>query len=152
VVAGGALSDNRYFADLEQLRVDPERINPWHLFLNGHATDVTAVLLVGDAQPFDLEVPAVYNTVFDDNIFEQLTRGRTPSQVRAALAARDISHVFVDWSEIDRYRSPGNYGISDFLEPHVFRQLVAAGALAELPKINDSTHGQLFRVLPSPDP
>ncbi len=152
VIAGGALGDNRYFADLEQLRVDPERVTPCHLFLNRHAADVTAVLLVGDAQPFDLEVPVVYNTVFDDSIFEQLARGRTPSQVREALAARNISHVLVDWSEIDRYRSPGNYGISDFLEPKVFRELVAAGVLEELPKINGSTRGQLFRLLPSPGP
>ena len=61
-------------------------------------------------------------------------------------------HVLVDWSEIDRYRSPGNYGISDFLEPKVFRELVAAGVLEELPKINGSTRGQLFRILPSLGP
>ena len=73
-----------------ELRVDPERISPCHLFLNRQSADVTAVLLVGDAQPFDLEVPVVYNTVFDESIFEQLARGRTPSQVREALAAQNV--------------------------------------------------------------
>jgi hypothetical protein len=148
VITGGTLGDNRYLADLDRLRVDPLRVDPWHLHLNRHAADVTGVLLVGDAQPFDLEVPARYNTVFDDSIFEQLARGRSAEEVRAALNERHISHILVAWNEIYRYRSPGNYGITDFLEPAVFDRLVAAGVLAELPPIVDKMSGQLFRVIP----
>jgi hypothetical protein len=135
--------------DLHALRVDPLRVNPWHLYFNEHAGDVTRLILVGDAQPFDLEVPVAYNTVFDDSIFESLARGRTSEEVRAALSARGISHVYVDWSEIARYRSPGNYGITDFLQPGVFAELVEAGVLKELGAREGST-GQAFRVLPKP--
>ena len=35
----------------------------------------------------------------------------------------------MSWREIDRYRSPGNYGITDFIQPQVFDDLVAAGVL-----------------------
>lgn len=149
VIAGGAVADARYLADLQTLRVDPRRVNPWHLYFNQRPGDVSGLLLVGDAQPFDLEVPVTYNTVFDASIFEELARGRTPEEVRAALAKRGISHVYVDWNELARYRSPGNYGISDFLQPKVFSDLVAAGVLEMLPP-KAGNAGQAFRVLPDP--
>jgi hypothetical protein len=131
---------------LNLLRNDPARIDPWHLDLNEHAREVTGVLLVGDAEPFDLEVPVVYNTVFDDNIFESIARGRTPDEVRKALADRNISHVYVKWSEVARYRSPGNYGFTKFVEPAVFDALVKAGVLAELPPIKDNPN-VMYRVV-----
>jgi len=145
VIAGGALGDNRYLADLTELRHDPAYVAPWHAYLNHHAQEVTGVLLVGDAQPFDLEVPAVYNTVFDSSMFEQLARERTPREVSRALGKLNISHVFVDWGEISRYRSPGNYGITEFLQPKAFQRLTETGVLVELPPLPEST-GQMFRV------
>ncbi|MBI3838189.1 MAG: glycosyltransferase family 39 protein [Planctomycetia bacterium] len=145
VIASGELSDSRYLADLDELRVDPARIDPWHRYLNERGNEVTGVLLVGDAQPFDLEVPVTYNTVFDDCIFEQIARRRTPEQVHAELAERNISHVYVAWGEIRRYRSPGNYGICDFIQPGVFEKLLSAGVLESVPSSKDDP-GQLFRV------
>lgn len=147
-ITSRAFGDNRYLADYGILRIDPLGVDPWHLVLNEHAGEVTRVLLVGDAQPFDLVVPANYNTVFDDNQFEQLARGRTPEQVRQALAEREISHVYVDWSDVARYRSPGNYGMTDFVEPSVFARLVRGGVLARLPPIAGNPN-ELYRVLPS---
>ncbi len=147
LVGGGATGDNRYLAELSALGDDPLRLAPWHRYFNDHADDVTGLLLVGDAQPFDLAVPTTYNTVFDTSIFEQLARDRTPKQVRKALVKRGISHIYVDWDEIDRYRSPGNYGITDFIQPPVFNDLVAAGVLEPLPAIEGS-RGQAFRVVP----
>ena len=149
VIAGGPIADNRYLANLNTLRIDPARVDPWHLYFNDHAEEVKGLLLVGDAQPFDLQVPTTYNTVFDDSIFEQIAKGRTPEQVRDALRRRGISHLLVAWSEIARYRSPGNYGITDFLQPRVFDRLVAAGVLEMLPPRADSS-AAAFRVLPRP--
>ncbi len=145
VIAGGPVSDNRYFMPLTVLREESVRLDPWHAYLNQHVRDVSGVLLVGDAQPFDLEVPAQYNTVFDNSIFEDLASGRTPEQVREALLARGISHVYVSWPEIERYRSPGNYGITEFLQPRIFAELVAAGVLEQLPQLADHG-GEMFRV------
>ena len=39
------------------------RVAPWHRYLNTHARD-GRVLLIGDAQVFDLEMPIVYSTCF----------------------------------------------------------------------------------------
>jgi hypothetical protein len=145
-ITSRALGDNRYLADYDRLRADPVRVNPWHRYLNEHAVAVTGVLLVGDAQPFDLEVPAIYNTTFDDSLLEQMARGRTPERLRQQLIERGISHVYVDWSEVARYRSPGNYGITKFIDPALFERLVAAGVLAKLPPLADNPN-ELYRVL-----
>jgi hypothetical protein len=146
-ITSGLIGDNRYLADLDVLARDPEHINAWHDYLNQRKSDVTGVLLVGDAQPFDLEVPAAYNTVFDDSVFEQLARGRTPAEVHRALAERRLSHILVDWAEVARYRSPGNYGFTRFVEPGIFQRLVTAGVLAEVPRMKDNP-SQLYRVTP----
>ena len=101
---------------------------------------------MGDAQPFDLVIPADYNTVFDDCVFEQIVRDHSPAEIRAELARRGISHVLVSWGEIARYRSPGNYGFTSFVEPAVFDRLVAAGVLEPIPSQRDGS-AQLFRVV-----
>lgn len=145
LIAGGPIGDNRYFAPLDELRAASVKLDPWHAYLNEHAADVQRVLLVGDAQPFDLEVPSLYNTVFDDSLFEQLAREKSPEQVRKALLDGGISHVYVHWPEIERYRSPGNYGITEFLQPRIFADLVTAGVLEPLPLLADH-RGQMFRV------
>ena len=146
MITSPLVGDNRYLADLDLLRVEAYRIDPWHLYLNEHADDVSGVLLVGDAQPFDLEVPVTYNTVFDEAVFEQLARGRTPVEVRQALRDRNISHVYVNWNEVARYRSPGNYGITKFIAPDVFDRLVDSGVLARVPPIEEGAN-ELYRVL-----
>jgi len=145
LIAGGPIGDNRYCAPLDKLRRESVQLDPWHAYLNDHADEVRRVLLVGDAQPFDLEVPSLYNTVFDDSLFEQLARDKSPEQVRMALLERGVSHVYVHWPEIERYRSPGNYGITEFLQPRIFADLVTAGVLEPLPLLADH-RGQMFRL------
>ncbi|MFV2068874.1 MAG: hypothetical protein ACC645_18060, partial [Pirellulales bacterium] len=138
---------NRFFVGYDTLRVSPERVDPWHLWLNRHVSPGHAVLAIGDAEVFDLEVPVLYNTVFDDSIFEQAFRGRTPAEFHRWLEARNVSHLFVHWGEIARYRSPGNYGFTPFVTPSRFEQLVRQGVLAPLPQ-RDGHAGQVFVVLP----
>jgi len=131
-VSSGAGGYNRYFVPLDRLRVAPERIDPWHGYVNALA-GCGRLLLVGDAEPFDLEVPVAYDTVFDDSVFEQLVAGRSGAEARRALADRGITHVLVDWGEIARYRGPGNYGFAQFVQPEVFDHLVSEGVLRPLP-------------------
>jgi len=147
LIAGGPVADSRYLVPLDQARAESiTLVDPWHAWLNEHANEVNRVLLVGDAQPFDLEIPATYNTVFDDSIFEQLARDKSPTEVQKALADRGISHIYVAWPEIERYRSPGNYGITDFLQPAIFDALVTAGVFARLPMLADD-RGEMYRVI-----
>ena len=105
----------------------PDRPRPrraGHQYLNRTIRE-DRILLVGDAQPFDLQMPVLYNTCFDDSIFEQLVKDRTAAEVRAAFAERDIRYVYVDWSEVERYRR--TYGMTEFVQPEVFKRLVRRG-------------------------
>lgn len=145
VATAGFGGYNRFFVSYARLRDDPARVNPWHRYLNQHARD-GRVLLVGDAQVFDLEMPVLYNTWLDDSLFEGLMRGRTPAEVHQALCAQGITHVLVHWGEIERYRRTG-YGRWDFAQPAVFQELVHAGALEPLPEIPGEPV-QAYRVRP----
>lgn len=128
---------NRYFVRLAKLRDDPERMPPWYEYLDHHVPPGQRVLSVGDAAVFDLRVLVLYNTVFDTCRFEQIVRDRSPDEIRRRLA--DVSHIYVNWGEIARYRSPGNYGFTDFVQPRVFDRLIAGGILdPPLDKFTDS--------------
>ncbi len=135
VTVSGAAADNRYFAPLAQLRNDPGRIGPDHALLNELFARERAsgkgkkLLAVGEAAVFDLEMPVLYATCFDDQPWEILTKGKTPAEVREALHRENIGYVYVNWLEIARYRSPGNYGFTPFVQPEQFRELVRAGTL-----------------------
>lgn len=148
--------DRRLLVSLETLRWDepaepdePSRVSLPHRYLNRNVPDGKRVLLVGDAQPFDLEVPAVYATCFDPCNFELWMRDRSAEQRRAKLARQQISHIYFDWAEIARYRSPGNYGFSDWVTRDlIWSELVQQqGLLRKVPLEMDPARGELFEVL-----
>jgi hypothetical protein len=121
---------NEWTGDLLALRKRvPRLLNPPLVQLDETLPDGARALLVGQAAVFHLNRPIVYNTVFNEETFETLTRDRTPAQVRQDLKARGITHVYIDWYEIARYRSPGNYGFTAYVTPEVFARLVAEGVL-----------------------
>ena len=123
----GPGSSNRFFVPLARLRQDPERLRPWQLWLNEQTPAGKGVLSEGDAAVFDLEMPVAYHTAFDDSPLLQLIEGKTPEECRAALA--DFAFVYVNWNEINRYRSPGNYGYTKLVQPKLFEALVQQGVL-----------------------
>ena len=43
------------------------------------------VLVVGEAAVFDLTPPVLYNTCFDECVFQRLVEGRTAQEVQAEL-------------------------------------------------------------------
>jgi hypothetical protein len=147
LLPAGLMGDNRLFADLTQLADDSLYVSPAHQYLNAHADQVSGVLLVGDAQPFDLRMLIRYNTCFDENVLEQLARNRTPDELAAELKRQKISHILVDWAEIDRYRSPGNYGFTPFIQPELFTRLRRAGVIVPVELASDDRH-MLYRVRP----
>ncbi len=111
-------------------------------WLNDHAPGGARVLAVGDAEIFGATFPVLYNTVFDRSLFEALcgeashTGPSAERPLRASTAIRDafrsagITHVYVNWSEILRYRT--TYGYTDFVTPERFQALVQGGVLAPL--------------------
>ncbi|MFP6618210.1 MAG: glycosyltransferase family 39 protein [Pirellulaceae bacterium] len=150
------LGDNRFLVRLGPLRDGPAVVGEFedsshahlHRYLNRHVPPSAGkVLLVGDAEPFDLRVPVLYNTCFDECIFERLMRGRDARQRLSALREQGITHVFVYWSLIDRYRKPGNYGFTDYVvRDLVRRELVGQGILHPLPIDMSAEEGELFEV------
>jgi hypothetical protein len=152
---GSRDQDHRYLVGLKQLRRDepaepngPSRVDRVHRYLNDTVADGDSVLLVGDAQPFDLEVPALYNTCFDDCQFELLLKGRSRAERLAAFRERRISYVYVHWSEIRRYRSPGNYGFTDYVTHDRLRELVVEqGLLRPLDLGLDPQLAEVFAVV-----
>ena len=149
ITSGIGGGDNRYLVSLELLKNDPARLAPWHAYLNTHTPPGKRVLAVGDAQMLDLKVPVLYNTVFDPSVFEAIVRDergalRPAAEIRARL--RDVAFVYVNWGEIARYRSPGNYGFSDFVQPEVFARLVAEGVLEPAVPEFATTSVQIFPV------
>ena len=144
-LVASAGSNNAWFVPLDDLRNDPQRIGPWHWFFNTQLPG-GGLLAVGDAAVFDIQRPVWYSTCFDDCVFEQLVKGKTAAEIRAELQQRKIAYVYVDWDEIARYRSPGNYGFTPFVQPAVFQRLAAQGVLQPMPIAFQGHAGRLYRV------
>jgi hypothetical protein len=122
-----------------------------------NASDVKpddTVLFVGLAAVYHARMKARYNTVFNANILEEIVRqpgtnAVVPADVaRQRLADQGIDYVFVDWSWIDRYREPGNYGFAPFITRELFDQLVREGILTPPTDLSYSRHWLLYRVVP----
>ena len=121
---------NEWTGDLTALRAGvPKMLNPPLARLDSELPPGAKPLLVGQAAVFHLNRPIVYNTVFNEETIEAIAKGRTPGQVREELRRLGVTHIYVDWFEIERYRSPGNYGFTPFVTPEVFDRLVEAGVL-----------------------
>ena len=142
---------SRFGMGVEAARVDPNRVMPLVLHFNANPPS-GKLLLVGDAEVFDYNVPVLYNTCFDDTPFDELffdleSRNdppslRSPDDMQHRLNEAGISHIVVNWAEIARFRSKGNYGYtSDLVQPDMFAQLVRLGVLRPVPRALESPGG-----------
>ncbi|MFV1965653.1 MAG: hypothetical protein ACC628_09545 [Pirellulaceae bacterium] len=162
LVASRGMGDNRFLVSLAELRADQPHesdydeetgyyyiVHPSHGFLNKTVEPGFRVLAVGEAQVFDLEVPVLYNTCFDDGIFEKLMRGRTRNERYEALRKNRISHILFYWSELERYRSPGNYGYSDYVTRKLIWQefVEEQQILRNVPAGTRPQHWEIFEVI-----
>ncbi len=163
VAASPAIGDNRYFVSLEALRTDlphksdipgrpdkPGRLNPVIDYINRNTPPGMAVLMVGEARAFDLEVPMLYNTCFDPNVFERLMEPDPTREGRLAkFRQHKVAYVYVNWSEIERYRRPGNYGYTDYVTPELIDEELASrqGLLQRVETGWDPAYGELFEVV-----
>lgn len=136
---------NEWTAELGDLRKRvPRMANPGLAQLDAALPRGAKVLLAGQAAVFHLDRPVVYNTVFDREIFETLAKGKTPAQVAEGLRALGVDYVYVDWQSIERFRSPFNYGFTDFITAAEFDRLVRAGVLDRPEPLG--AQGELYRV------
>lgn len=124
------------------------------------------VLVVGFAGLYDA-VPAVrYNTVFNENLLERWVDESAADPVRGAparpfkrllkkLRQEGITHVLVDWTWIDRYRAPGNYGFTPFITHELVDELTHQGILIPQASARDAQGRpslELFAVAARPKP
>lgn len=137
---------NEWTTPLDRLwKSVPERLYPASVAVDRAMTASDKALLVGQAAVFYWERPILYNTVFDHERIETLAKGKSSGQIADALAESGITIIFVDWPEIKRYRSPGNYGFTDFVTREFFDGLVRDGVLSRPDGIWPSK--QIYRVL-----
>ncbi len=112
-------------------------------FLNAVLKKDARVLMIGEAQVFDATFDLVYNTVFDESIFQQWTsrepgystpaelqQMKSAEQIRTVLSENRITHIVVNWSEVLRYRL--TYGYSKYVVPQRFTDLQNMGVV-EIP-------------------
>lgn len=133
------------------------------------------LLLVGEAKAFVYRVPVVYSTCWNRSpliplLGDSVERGadgkivaiRDADAIRRRFDDAKIAFVLVDFAELARFRSPGNYGFRDAeIDENLFRLLTAANVLAPFelpppPAENDATSNApaatlLFRVVPPSD-
>ena len=122
---------NQWTGDLDALDVRvPGELHSLPLsLLDASLPKETKILIVGQAGVFHVEHAIVYDTVFNRQTFETLAEGRSEAEIHRELRQQKITHIYVDWPEIRRYRSPGNYGFPAFVVPAVFDRLVGDGVL-----------------------
>lgn len=67
------------------------------------------VYLLGDATPTYFTVPVLWNTVWDTWPLEaaKLERGENPHDWAAALRYRGVTHVLINFSEVERFHASG---------------------------------------------
>jgi hypothetical protein len=142
---------NDYLRDLDEAeRFTAQFTAPELVWLNTNLPKGSKVLVVGDGAMFEARIPVVYNTVFDRSIFESWCAARPgvdaavsglrdAASIRKKLAEEDVTHVYVNWNWILRYRSPGNYGYTDFATPERFAELQRLGILGPALQIANSS-------------
>lgn len=110
-------------------------------FLNASLPVNAKVLMVGEAEVFDATFPLVYNTVFDDCLFETWTelpedrqrpaaerRMLPPELILEKLHGDNITHILVNWGAVLRYRT--TYGYTEYVHPARFQQLLEKHVLS----------------------
>lgn len=129
------IGDTRYFASLAELRsyaildkaniqeIDFPAISRALKWCNDNLTPENKVLLIGEARPFEFRCSVAYATCFDDNPGEAWLKDLPADQQSANLKTNQVTHLLINWNEIDRYRQPGNYGFSSWPQPSDIAEL-----------------------------
>lgn len=130
--------DSRWFVAYSSLRKDsgtkesPGRMPLTIGWINSNLPPDARLLLIGQAQAYRFERAVQYATCFNTPVGEVELRNRTAEEQRTWLKAAGFTHILVQWSEIDRYRSPGNYGFSTWPTREEIEALVQSGVAARI--------------------
>lgn len=133
-LSGAGPHDNRFFVDhyvLEagSLMEDSSGMLSPTAWMNSNLDADASILCVGFAKPYLLRMPNAYSTCFNVSPTELLLKNKSAEEQRDALAEAGVTHLVIDWADIRRYRSPGNYGFSNWPQPQDIDAIVGAGVL-----------------------
>ena len=142
---------NEWTGDLGFLRRDlPERLNRPLASLDASLPSEARILMVGQAAVFHLNHRVIYNTVFNRETIETLASGKDAAGFHRALHDLHLTHIYVDWKEIQRHRQLGGYGFTAFVTPERFTAWVKAGVLERPRWIGTDQELTAPSVTPSP--
>lgn len=130
--------DSRWFVAYSALRNDigtkesPGRMPLTISWINSNLPTDARLLLIGQAQAYRFERALQYATCFNTPIGEDELRDRSAEDQHKWLKASGFTHILVQWSEIDRYRSAGNYGFSTWPTHQEIEALVQSGVVRRI--------------------
>ena len=105
------------------------------------------VLYVAEARAFYAQRPVSYTVVFSPNaLAEHVRAGATAAAILADWRARGVTHVYVNWLEMDRLG--GTYGFWDEIDRALFARLERAGLMrdTEHDALIDRRYATLYKV------
>ena len=80
------------------------------IWMNDNLPKDAGVLYVGEARAYYTKQPVLWSTAFDQHPLTAMSReAKTTDEVLAALRARGITHVYVNFSELQRLQKGYNY-------------------------------------------
>ena len=89
--------------------------------------DATTTYLVGDSKALYYHGTVYYHTVWDADPLVEIYKRDGGGAAAAYLRGLHVDYLVVNWSEIDRFRSPGNYGFDPAVTPEMFAQMQKSG-------------------------
>jgi len=111
----------------------------------------TTVWMVGEARAFYVARPCRYHVVFSRDPLAEFARTQpTGRQLLDWFRQRGVTHVYVNWSEIDRFRRPGNYGWDEAVNESLFASMRSAGAKLTHAERDARTGRALYEILEVP--
>ena len=162
-------------APLRSLEQDPLRFPPAAIYLNHKNSSFLSpndsktienpgkLLLIGEARAAAFNVPVSYSTCWNKSILIHIlepwiTRndeGHIVEITNSFLVIREllnanITAIYVDYGELARFRSPGNYGFRDQdIDKRLFEMLEKAGIIVPVKSkqiVGDSSNVQLYLI------
>ena len=133
--ASPPVNDPRYLVSLAAQRTDWKgeeftRVSKAIGWLNENLTASQRVLMVGQAAVFDLAVPFDYSTCFDESQWDKIAAATSPAERLKMFQELGITHVCIHWGEVERYRSPGNYGFRSQITQAQVAEFISDGVLS----------------------
>lgn len=152
-VSGVGPSDNRIFAAIHTIEQESlietpmGLVNPTTAWINRSLSPQDKVLSIGEVKAYLYRVPLIYSTCFNQSPAETWLANKTPAEQHRILSEQGVTHVMIDWFEIERYRSPGNYGFSDWPQQTDFDAMVTNGVLRPVQNPFSPEDVEIFEVV-----